>query len=219
MLTAVLAAVGARRADAPYAILLAGISLLGAWMFVWLKVFPHSSPGTVRWLLLGGGGALLLAAGATALAEGRGAGELATAGGIGVVIAGFQGVLIGAIDLAFGALTSRAAGKIGAVGASAPGGTEHPLLHISGDQTVGWNIFLLVVSLALVCGGAHARLRGPAYVGAAGLALFLVSVGTQLTRLEAGKGRTTSLLGWPLLLLLLGFAGLLLPRMRRLASR
>lgn len=220
-LTAAIAVAGARRAEAPYAILLAGISLLGAWMFVWLKVFPHASPATVRWLLLGGGVALLLAAGATALADGVGVGELATAGGVGAVVAGLQGIFVGAIDLALGVFESSGSNTITSSGRHMIAATtqHRPLLHLSGGQTPGWNIYLLVISVALVCGGARARLRGPAYVGAAGLLLFLISVGTELTRLEAGKGRTSSLLGWPLALVLLGVAGLLLPRLRRVALR
>jgi len=220
--TAAIAILGAHRAESPYAILLAGLALLGAWMLVWLKIVSHPSADTVRWLLLAGGAVLLVAAAVVALLDAIGAPELATAGGIGAVLAGLLGVLVGLFGVAFGAIGGllRAAGG----NASAPivgvrSGTHlsraHEALHIAGAQTTGWNIYLLLVSLALVWLGSSWRSRGPGYVGVAGLAVFLISVGAQVTRLESGHGPSSSVLGWPLLLVLLGLAGLGAPLLRR----
>ncbi len=56
--TAAIAIVGSRRAGSRYAMLLAGVALLGAWMLVWAKIIHDPSGDTVRWLLLAGGAVL-----------------------------------------------------------------------------------------------------------------------------------------------------------------
>ncbi len=197
-LTAAIATAGARRAGAPYATFLAGLALLGTWILVLLKILHPASAEDVRWTLLSGGAVLMLGAGAINLAGLAGSAEIATAGGLGMVAAGLQGVLVGS----FATFISEE-----------PQGP----LHVDGAQTTGWNAYLLIVSLALAWGGTRARLRGPAYVGAIGLLAFLLSVAGQLTRVEAGHEPSHSLLGWPLVLLLLGIAGLSAPLLRRRA--
>jgi hypothetical protein len=97
---------------------------------------------------------------------------------------------------------------------------SHPLsdlfaTHTSGLQHFGWDLYLLVVSLGLVWVGSRVRARGLGYVGGVGLLAFLVSVGVQITRLEAGREPTTSIVGWPLALLIIGIAGLLAPALTR----
>jgi hypothetical protein len=87
--------------------------------------------------------------------------------------------------------------------------------HVSGLQHFGWDLYLLIASLALVWIGSRARVRGLGYVGAAGLLVFLVSVGAQITRLEAGRGPTHGIVGWPLALLIVGVVGLAAPVLRR----
>jgi hypothetical protein len=57
-----------------------------------------------------------------------------------------------------------------------------------------------------VRGQGHARATFSGW-----LALFTYSVGLQLTRLEAGHGPNHALLGWPLVLVLLGLVALLAP--------
>jgi hypothetical protein len=74
--------------------------------------------------------------------------------------------------------------------------------HVSGLQHFGWDLYLLVVSLALVWVGSRVRTRGLGYVGGFGVLAFLLSTGAQVTRTE---------FGWPLALLILGLAGLLAP--------
>ena len=86
-----------------------------------------------------------------------------------------------------------------------------PLPHISGLQHFGWNLYLLVVSLALVWIGSRMRVRGLGYVGGIGLLAFIISIGAQITRLEAGQTPTTGIVGWPLALLIIGIAGLAAP--------
>jgi hypothetical protein len=226
VVTAAIAVFGARRAGAPYAFLPAGLALLIAWMLVWLKIIHDPSADTVRWLLLAGGGVLLAAALAMALLDAPGAPEIITAGGVGVVAAGIQGVLVGSAGLLGGLVSGGAAGgttREVVAASSLPAASRPPVapepIHIAGAQTTGWNIYLLVVSLALVWSGSRSGARGPGYVGTFGLALFLISVGTQLTRLEASRGSSSSVLGWPLVLVLLGVAGLLAPTLARRGRR
>lgn len=89
-------------------------------------------------------------------------------------------------------------------------------IHTNGLQHFGWDLYLLVVSLALVWVGSRARVRGLGYVGGIGLLAFLVSVGEQVTRLESGQSPTSHIVGWPLALLIIGLAGLAAPmRYRR----
>jgi hypothetical protein len=85
----------------------------------------------------------------------------------------------------------------------------------SGLQHFGWDLYLLVVSLALVWVGSRVRARGLGYVGGVGLLAFLISVGAQITRLEVGRATTTSIVGWPLALLIVGLAGLAVPALYR----
>jgi hypothetical protein len=203
LVTAGIALFGARRARVPYAILLAGIALLGVWMLVGLKIFDHASADTVRWLLLAGGVVLLAAAALGALLDADGAPELATAGGLGAVVAGAIGVFVGGFVPFFEISESN---------------SETTALHgagIDGAQTSSWNIYLLAISIALVWVGVRSRARGPAYVGVLGLALFLASVTAQVARLESGHSPSHSLLGWPLVLVVLGLAGLVTPLIRR----
>jgi hypothetical protein len=88
-------------------------------------------------------------------------------------------------------------------------------IHTNGLQHFGWDLYLLVVSLALVWVGSRARVRGLGYVGGVGLLAFLISVGEQVTRLESGRAPTSHIVGWPLALLIIGLAGLAAPLLSR----
>jgi hypothetical protein len=193
--TAIVAIAGARRARAPFAFLPAGLALLGAWILVGFKIIHDPSADTVRWVLLAGGALLLIAAAAVSvLAESaRGAAELGVAGAVGAVSAGVLGIFVGGF---------------GAVSAIATGANDLIAPHLSGGQTLGWDIYLLVVSLALVLAGARSRARGLGYVGAIGLLFFIESVGTEISRRLAGHSPSGSLAGWPLVLVVLGVGGL-----------
>jgi hypothetical protein len=67
----------------------------------------------------------------------------------------------------------------------------------------GWKLYLLAVGFGLVAYGAVDREPGPAYIGAAVLVTFTVLVGLPV-------GPRGSLVGWPLFLLVIGAAGLVL---------
>jgi hypothetical protein len=201
--TGVLALYAARRTRVAYAVLLAGVSGLTAWMLVWGKILDHPSADTFRWLLLAGGALLLLLAFGASLAGAVEAAEVAIAGAIGLVGAGVYGVLAASLVSAFSE------------------GGERPFEDARSDihplQGAGWDIYLLIASLALIWAASRARIRGLAYVGAAGVLAFLLSVGEQVSRQEAGHGASHDLAGWPLVLIILGAAALVvsLPAWRR----
>jgi hypothetical protein len=67
-----------------------------------------------------------------------------------------------------------------------------------------WDILLLLVSLGLVLIGAQIGTRGPVYVGAIGLVLFLLIAGLDLNN---SPPHPFSFGGWPWVLLILGLVG------------
>jgi hypothetical protein len=71
-----------------------------------------------------------------------------------------------------------------------------------------WDILLLAISLGLVGIGAQIGLRGPIYVGAIGLFLFLLITGLDLDKGDEADPTSVGL--WPIVLLVLGGAGILL---------
>jgi hypothetical protein len=243
-ITALLASYAARRARASYAALLAGLSVLLAWLFVWEKIFDHPSAGTYRWLLVAGGVLLLAAAGRLARAREVGASEVATAGGIAAVAAGVLGVVVGtvvgatrSINTLLGTSSTSAgssnSGKFGISAAkhisseprhvSSPGvlsSSHHTpssfvAIHTNGLQHFGWDLYLLIVSLGLVWVGSRVHARGLGYVGGFGLLAFLISVSAQITRLESGRAPAAGVVGWPLALLIIGVLGVAAPALYR----
>jgi hypothetical protein len=212
----------AHSARLAYAALLAGLSALVAWLIVWGQILDHPSTDAFRVLLVVAA-ALLLSLGAVLAARDVvGAGELATAGGVAAVTAGVIGIVVGAVVgilrsvFAAGGASSAGGAQVGPPHVFGGGGVLGSLTsHASGLQHFGWDLYLLVISLGLVWIGSRMRVRGLGYVGGAGLLAFLVSVGAQITRLEAGHAPSGSIVGWPLALLILGVAGLLAPAVLR----
>ncbi len=263
--TCLLASYATRRARIRYAALLAGLSSLIAWLYMWEKILHHPSANTARWLLVAAGALLLTVAARHARAKAIGASEIATAGGIAAVAAGVFGVVVGGVIAAFRPLLtitegpsvttatprqlrarpiglegnmSRAVRTYAASHHRLPprpfvphrgfpvrplphgqGGSALPSLvhvaHTSGLQHFGWDLYLLVVSVALVYVAARWHIRGLGYVGGIGLLAFIVSVAAQITRLDAGRPPTASVVGWPLALILIGVAGLAAPALYR----
>ncbi|HEV7162675.1 MAG TPA: hypothetical protein VGN25_05425 [Solirubrobacteraceae bacterium] len=218
-----LAGYGAHRAHVPFGALLAALASLVAWLTIWSKVL-HPSADTLRILLIAGGALLLLGSVALRRAEAIGAGELATVGGGAVVAAGVLGVVIGFFAVAFNGLVSIT-GSAGVVSSSSSSGTSTRSLLIprsahgrdseglphltNGIQHFGWDLYLLVVSVVLLWVGSRSRNRGLGYVGGIGILAFLLSVGTQLTRTENGQSPSTTIVGWPLALVVVGAGALI----------
>jgi hypothetical protein len=185
LVTAAIALGSSLRFGALYQALLGGLALIVSWTAVWNEILDDPSTDTRRWLFLVVG-ALLVAAAAALLRLGRAQGsELITAAGVAALIAGAIGAAQTLVEIA----------TQGLFGIGGEGGTG-----------AGWDLFLLVVSLALIAYGARARVRGPAYVGAAGLVAFVFSVGSEIAALAEGEEGDHQFFGWPAILLVLGIA-------------
>ena len=172
--------------------LFAGLAVIVSWIALCDALFDPS-PTALRWLFIVVGVALAAAA-VTVDREGEREGaELVTAAGVAGLIAGVIGLVI-----IFGQVVS------GAV-ATAFGGDP----DLSGaQQHQEWDVFLLVLALVLIWYGLRAAWRGPVYIGAITLFVFIVSVGSEITSLF-DDGPSGDVVGWPLLLLVLGGAALL----------
>jgi hypothetical protein len=209
-LIALVAVFAVLRARVSYAAFLAGLSGLVAWLLVWDEVLDHPSANTYRWLLVAAAALLLLISFRLFRADSIGASEVATAGGVSAVAAGVFGVVFGAVVGVFGAVTRSLEPSSGGRASPVAFGGRTVVGHVnsSGFQHFFWDLYLLVVSLALVWIGSRVRFRGLGYVGGVGLFAFLFSVVVQITRVEVGRPPTASVVGWPLALLLLGAAAL-----------
>jgi hypothetical protein len=200
---ALVAAFATRRAGVSYAAFLAGLAALVAWLLVWDKILDHPSADTFRWLLIAGAALLVVTAGGLSFAGARGASELATAAGLAAVSAGIIGVVVSAL-LGVGHAITLGLSPSGESASHAP-----VLPHLSGAQRLGWDIYLLTVSLALIWAGSRARVRGLGYVGALGVLAFIISVAAEVARFASGHGRSHDIAGWPLVLLIAGAVALL----------
>jgi hypothetical protein len=189
-----------------FQLLFGAIALIIAWSEIWNKILPDngiaSHFGTYRGLL--GILAIGLLAGALYLWRSNPGGDntadTATEPG------GDQG-LWKASELITGA-------GISAVIACSLGITSvaslNPLATTSItpiETSAFWDILLLVISLGLVGIGSQIGVRGPVYVGAIGLTLFLLIAGLDL---DSDAPDPSKLGWWPCVLLVLGGLGILL---------
>ena len=176
----------------PFLALIGGLAALWAWLFLWDKIIEIDSIGTGRVILLVFAVAML-AAGIALRRMGREqADDFITVAGVAAIIAGLLSI-------------SNLTGGIDPVGDDETRPSE------------AWNVFILLVSLALITFGARARTRGPSYVGALGLISFIGLAGANVVALSKGNSDDVSkFFGWPLALLLLGLAAIaasfLMPR-------
>lgn len=184
LVTAVLAAYAGMNGFR-YGWLLASLSAIVAWSALWNKIISGGLSDhfdTYRLLLLVvaalilGAGWALASASARDDDDGDAFSEFVTGAALAAVAAG---------ALSFGQVAALT------TGASVPSGL---------DSAVGWELILLVVSLAAIAYGSRAGARGPAYVGGFGLFAFLLVAGLDLNS-STPHG---DLVGWPLLLIVLG---------------
>lgn len=194
LLTALAAAHAAFTHRLRYGALLAGLSLIVSWVALWDAIFDPSATA-IRWLFVIIG--VLLAAAAYTMYNGdrRAEGtELVTAAGIAGLAAGVTALFAVAGALIGGAISSAF-------------GTE-PDLSGGIQQRDEWDVFLLLIAVALIWFGAKAPWRGPAYVGGFALFAFVISAGTDIASLVQGDEPSHDVIGWPALLLVLGGATL-----------
>jgi hypothetical protein len=166
----------------PFQMLLGALFGAVAWLALWDKILSTFTGEKIRWLLIVLAVIYLIAALMLLRQRRSQASDLITAAGILAVVAA---------ALSFAVAASGFAGQ---AGDSLPGGVPKP--------GQGWNIFLLVVSLVLIGYGSRGRTRGPAYVGALGLAGFIGLTGSDLVNRLEGEGG--GVVGWPLVLLIGG---------------
>jgi hypothetical protein len=198
LVTAGAAAFAALVADVRYAMLLAAISVVISWSALWDKILSNgifTHYGIYRGLLVIIG--LILVGVALAVHRSDPLARLRPGGTATpepvrwlrandvITGAAIAGVAAGA--LTFTAFFAQA--SVFAVRVASP--------------SLLWDLELLVASLLAVLWGARFAVRGPAYVGAIGLLIFVINVGS-----EVGVDVPAStIVGWPLILALVG-AGL-----------
>ena len=172
--------------------LFAGLALIVSWISFWEAVMDPSGTA-IRWLFIVIGAVLVAAAVGLHRERRREADEAVTAAGVAGLAAGITGLLTVVAQLAASAVAT-------AFGSDA---------DLSGtQQRQEWDVFLLVLALALIWYGLRAAWRGPVYVGALVLFTFIVSIGSEITALFSGDGPSGDLVGWPLLLIVAGVGAL-----------
>jgi hypothetical protein len=211
-MTALLAIHAARGTNAPYLALLAALSALVSWLYLWNKL-ANPSLGTTRWLLIAAAVLLFVLAVVLARRGAAGVREVATAGGLAAVLPGVIGVIAGFLaEITDGLVGTTSHGSERVFPLLSPTGRH---TRLSGLETFGWDLYLLIASMLLVWVASRVRSRGLGYVGGLGIVTFLVSVGAQVTRLETGRAPQTGIGGWPIVLIVIGGAALLAPVLLR----
>jgi hypothetical protein len=183
LVTAIASVVAASAAGVRYTLFLASVALIVAWLALWDEILTDgvfADVGTLRWLLVAIGALLLLVGAGARMAGGAQetqppGNELLTGGGLAAVGAG---------AISFAAVYT----------------TMVPVEAPPAQPTVFWDAYLLVASVGAILLAATLRVRGLAYVGAVGLAIFVLVVGFDLDDDQpVGK-----VLGWPLIVLVVG---------------
>jgi hypothetical protein len=192
-LTCISAWYAAWRANVRFAALLGALDIVVAWLALWNKLLGYQSGNTNRWLLMIIGAVLVAAAVGLARRGRREASELVTAAGVAGVLAASAGVFIDLVGFSFNRVV-RAAGLAHSVGG------------FNARQNFFWDLLLLLIAVGLIAYGSRARVRGPGYIGGAGLFVFLFSIGLQVSARISGRPVSGTALGWPLALLLIGAA-------------
>lgn len=189
-----------------FAWLLAGLALLVVWYSFWSEILDPG-PETFRWLSMIA--AVALAGGGYYMRERDGeagrarTAEWFTAAGVAFIVGAGILSVIGAIGT----------GLYGAIAFSGVGSAPAPA-----RPSAFWDTVLLLGSIGLVAAGTRYVVRGPVYLGGAGLFLFSVIVGLDLDD-PSPEG---TVFGWPVLLLVLAAVAIALSTTEvrdRIASR
>jgi hypothetical protein len=203
---AIASVIAARQAWVRFGWLAAGLAATVTWFALWDELLNDgigASLDTFRILCMIATGALVIAA---IVANRRGvtdkdeSSELVTAAGVVFVL----GAGIVSASIFFSAALA------GFDPSSVPVDTGS-----IAEPDLFWDVALLLGSLALIAAGNLIDQRGPVYVGAVGLALFVVIVGTDLDN----PVRDGSLAGWPVVLVIGALVALALSLLGQSRSR
>jgi hypothetical protein len=199
LVTAAAAAAAAFFLRTRYTLLLAGLSLIVAWLALWQELLTDglaADTGTLRGLLVL---IALILLGAAVLVYLREPGRLGVRRGVELVTAaGVAGVAAGGLSIT---TFAQVQGELGVEAG------------FVAEPSFFWDLVLLAASLLLILFGARFAARGPVYVGAFGLLIFALVVGLEVGELAEAIGGLDlgglpegSIVGWPLALLLIGAA-------------
>ena len=97
--------------------------------------------------------------------------------------------------------------SLGIASLASLGDTFSPFAFNAPETNLLWDTLLLIVSLGLIGVGSAVGVRGPVYIGAIGLLLFLLLAGLDL---DGDPPEPNNLGIWPIVLLVLGGLGLAL---------
>jgi hypothetical protein len=179
------AVAAARRSNSSACTLIAALAAAVAVEALVTWVFAPRGSGTFRAILVVL--TLALGAGAVRLRDRRRRHAVALVNAAGIV------ALVLALSFLLQHLVASAVSRVG----------QSSLFGGSGAASFGWKLYLLAVAFGLIAYAAVDREPGPAYVGTAVLFAFALLVGLP-------TGARGSLAGWPLFLLVIGAAGLVI---------
>jgi hypothetical protein len=180
-----LAGIGARRAHSAVCTLIAGLATIVAVEAFVSWIFKPTGLGTFRAMLVVL--TLMLAFGAVRLRDRQRPHAVQL-----VNVAGLA-TLVLAITLAATTFATVAVSRFSSVSSAG--------FQLAPNPAFGWELYILAVGFGLLAYAAVDHAPGPAYIGVVLLAVFALLVGL------FGSGQR-SLVGWPLFLLVIGFAGL-----------
>ena len=182
LVTDILGIVAAFVAGARYQLLLSSVAMIVWWSALWDKIIGIGDHlGTYRGLLL------ILAA-------------IMAASAVYLYLMDREGGRPRANEVVTGAGISAVLGSVG-LSASVFAAQGNPFTSVPvAEPSTLWNLVALVVSLALIGYGSQFGARGPTYVGAIGLLLFVLIVGSDV----GGDPPRGSLKWWPVVTILAG---------------
>ncbi len=199
--TAVLGAYAGIVAGVRYGLLLGAIAVIISWSGLWDKILGEEGLGGHLGLYRGLLGILAIGLLAAAVflwrtnpGEDPGASTATSVGGD-------PGLWKGSELLTAAGISAVIACGLGITSAASL--SPLPFVSITTVETnLFWDLALLLISLGLVGIGSQLGVRGPVYIGAIGLFLFLLIAGLDLD--EGSKADPTNFGIWPLALLIVG---------------
>jgi hypothetical protein len=201
-LTAALGAYAGIVAGVRWALLLGGVALIISWSGLWDKILGDEGLagnfGIYRGLL-GILSILLLAAALFLWRENPGEERTAATA---TDVTGDRGLWKGSELFTAAGIAAVLGCSLGVASFVNEAGTLPVEINVPATSLF-WDALLLVISLGLIAVGSYIGVRGPVYVGAIGLVLFLILVGADLD--DDSESFSEQKIGiWPIVVLVLG---------------